>query len=155
MARQRDAKAFGDKRASAGGRRTGRSSSARPVTPAGGTQARGAKARGAQVIPDAVAKRMARRIAFATGIPSLLGMAVIVASYLLVSRGILSIAPVVTLLSSGGLFLLGVVGLSYGVISASWEEGPGSVLGLEQIPLNITRIRESVRAMRQGGGSAG
>jgi hypothetical protein len=98
---------------------------------------------------------MARRIAFATGIPSLLGMAVIVASYLLVSRGILSIAPVVTLLSSGGLFLLGVVGLSYGVISASWEEGPGSVLGLEQIPLNITRIRESVRAMRQGGGSAG
>jgi hypothetical protein len=93
---------------------------------------------------------MARRIAIATGIPSVLGMGVIIASYLLVSRGILTIQPVVTLLGSGALFLLGLVGLSYGVISASWEEASGTLLGLEQIPLNIGRIRESVRAMRQG-----
>jgi hypothetical protein len=110
---------------------------------------------GTQVIPDAVAKRMARRIALATGIPSLLGMGVIIASYTLVSRGILTIEPVVTLLGSGAFFLLGLVGLSYGVVSASWEEGPGSVLGLEQIPVNIGRIRQSVRSMRQGSGSGG
>jgi hypothetical protein len=98
---------------------------------------------------------MARRIAVATGIPSLLGMAVIVASYLLVSRGGISIPPVATLLGSGACFLLGLLGLSYGVISASWEEGPGTVLGFEQMPLNVGRIRESVRAMRQGSGSGG
>ena len=105
----------------------------------------------AQVIPDVVANRMARRIAVASGIPSVLGMGVFVASYLLVSRHILDIPPGVTLLASGGLFLLGVLGLSYGVLSSSWETEPGSLLGAEQIGLNIGRLRQSLRAMRSGG----
>jgi hypothetical protein len=104
------------------------------------------------VIPEAVANRMARRIAIATGIPSFLGMSVFVVSYLLVSRGIADIAPSLTLLLSGAFFLLGLVGLSYGVLSASWEDQPGSLLGLEQIGLNLGRLKESVRAMRQGAG---
>ncbi|MEB3165208.1 MAG: PAM68 family protein [Cyanobacteriota bacterium] len=103
-----------------------------------------------QVIPDAVAGRMARRIALATGVPSVLGMGVFVVSYLLVSRGILDIPPVVTLVSSGACFLLGLLGLSYGVLSASWEEKAGSLLGFEHIGLNIGRVRESLRAMRSG-----
>jgi hypothetical protein len=104
----------------------------------------------AQVIPEAVANRMARRIAVATGIPSLLGMGVFIGSYLLVSRQIADIPPSATLVASGACFLLGLLGLSYGVLSASWEERPGSVLGAEQLALNIARIRESVAAMRQG-----
>lgn len=103
-----------------------------------------------QVIPDAVANRMARRIAIATGIPTVLGMGVFIASYLLVSRQILDIPPSTTLAASGACFVLGLVGLSYGVLSASWESQPGSLLGSEQIGLNIGRIRESLRAMRQG-----
>jgi hypothetical protein len=109
------------------------------------------KGRGAsQVIPDAVASRMARRIALATGLPTLLGMGVFIASYLLVSRHILDIPPSATLLASGACFLLGLVGLSYGVLSASWEAEPGSLLGAEQIGVNMARIRSSIRAMRQG-----
>jgi len=104
-----------------------------------------------KVIPDVVANRMARRIAVASGVPSLLGMGVFVVSYLLVSRQVLDIPPGVTLLASGGLFLLGVLGLSYGVLSASWETEPGTLLGTEQIGLNIGRLRQSVRAMRSGG----
>jgi hypothetical protein len=104
-----------------------------------------------RVIPDAVANRMARRIAIGTGIPTLLGMGVFIASYLLVSRSILDIPPALTLLSSGACFLLGVLGLSYGVLSASWEEAPGTLLGLEQIGKNIERLRQSIRAMRSGG----
>ena len=102
------------------------------------------------MIPDAVANRMARRIAIATGIPTVLGMGVFIASYLLVSRQILDIPPSTTLAASGACFVLGLVGLSYGVLSASWESQPGSLLGSEQIGLNIGRIRESLRAMRQG-----
>lgn len=102
-----------------------------------------------QAIPDAVANRMARRIVIATGIPTMLGMGVFIASYLVVSRGIADIPPGLTLVSSGGCFLLGLVGLSYGVLSSSWEDGAGSLLGLEQIQLNLSRLRESVRAMRQ------
>ena len=105
----------------------------------------------AQTIPDAVANRMARRIAIASGIPSLLGMAVFVVSYLLISRHIVDVPTGVTLLASGGFFLLGVLGLSYGVLSASWEEQPGSLLGGEQLAVNLSRLRQSVRAMRSGG----
>ena len=107
---------------------------------------------GTKAIPEAVANRMARRIALGTGIPTLMGMSVFVASYLLVSRHILDIPPSATLLASGGCFLLGVVGLSYGVLSASWEDAPGSLLGQEQIGLNISRIRSSLQAMRQSSG---
>jgi hypothetical protein len=102
-----------------------------------------------QVIPEAVANRMARRVAFATGIPTLLGMGVFVGSYLLVSRQIVDIAPGLTLTASGACFLLGLLGLSYGVLSASWEPQPGSLLGTEQLKLNVGRIRQSVAAMRQ------
>ncbi|MGL6132707.1 MAG: photosystem II biosynthesis protein [Prochlorococcaceae cyanobacterium] len=103
----------------------------------------------AQVIPDAVANRMARRIGIATGIPTLMGMGVFVASYLLVSRGVLDIPPEATLVASGGFFLLGLLGLSYGVLSASWEPQPGSWFGAEQIGLNISRLKDSIRSMRQ------
>jgi hypothetical protein len=103
-----------------------------------------------QVIPDAVANRMVRRIAIATGTPTVLGMGVFVASYLLVSRGVLDIPPGLTLVGSGAFFLLGLLGLSYGVLSASWEAEPGSLLGTEQIGVNMARIRSSIRTMRQG-----
>jgi hypothetical protein len=102
------------------------------------------------VIPDAVANRMARRIAIATGIPTLMGMGVFIGSYLVVSRGIVDIPPGATLVASGACFLLGLVGLSYGVLSSSWEDAPGSLLGQEQIGVNIKRVRDSIRAMRQG-----
>ncbi|WP_398330561.1 PAM68 family protein [Vulcanococcus sp.] len=103
------------------------------------------KAKAQQTIPDYVANRMARRVAIATGIPSILGMSTFVASYLLVSKGVLDIPPGVTLVTSGGFFLLGLVGLSYGVLSASWEPGAGSLLGIEQIGLNISRLRSSIK----------
>jgi Protein of unknown function (DUF3464). len=48
------------------------------------------------------------------------------------------------------MFFLGLLGLSFGVLSASWEEKPGSLLGTEQIKLNISRLRSSVKSMRNG-----
>ena len=103
-----------------------------------------------QVIPDAVANRMARRIAIGTGIPTLMGMGVFVGSYLLVSREIADIPPGATLAASGACFFLGLLGLSFGVLSASWEDQPGSLLGTEQIGVNISRLRSSIRSMRTG-----
>ncbi|MBM5801013.1 MAG: DUF3464 family protein [Cyanobacteria bacterium K_DeepCast_35m_m2_023] len=140
-------------RGQGGGRSKAKASQAK-ATP-GGSRQGARKSASRQVIPDAVANRMARRIAIASGIPSLAGMAVFVVSYVLVSRHILDIPPGITLVASGGCFLLGVVGLSYGVLSASWEAEPGSLLGGEQIGLNIGRLRQSIRAMRSGGGPQG
>ncbi|GDX72074.1 hypothetical protein LBMAG39_05070 [Cyanobium sp.] len=116
------------------------STPSRPVRPASG--AAGGRQQG---IPPAVANRMARRVALATGIPTVLGMASFIVSYVVVSRGLLDIPPVATLITSGAFFLLGLVGLSYGVLSASWEEAPGSLLGFEQIGVNIGRLRSSFK----------
>ncbi len=91
-------------------------------------------------IPKAVADRMVRRVAFTTGLPTLSGMGVFVGSYFVVSRGIAEIPPGITLLSSAGCFLIGLIGLSYGLLSASWDESPGSFIGLENIRTNIGRI---------------
>jgi Photosynthesis affected mutant 68 len=101
-------------------------------------------------IPEVVSRRMARRVGLATGVPTLLGMVVFVASYFLVSRRLLDIPPVVTLGLSGGFFLLGLVGLSYGVLSASWEDAPGTLLGIEQISLNISRLKASLKSEGPG-----
>jgi len=104
----------------------------------------------AQTIPSYVANRMARRVAIATGTPTVLGMSTFIASYLLVSKGVMDIPPGITLVTSGGFFLLGLLGLSYGVLSASWEPGPGSLLGLEQISVNISRLRSSIKRQPEG-----
>jgi hypothetical protein len=79
-------------------------------------------------------------------------MGVFIGSYLLVSREILDVPPGATLAASGACFLLGVIGLSYGVLSASWEEQPGSLFGTEQLGVNLGRLRQSVRSMRSGSG---
>ncbi len=94
-------------------------------------------------IPRNVANRMARRIAFTTGIPTATGMGVFIASYVVVSRGIADIAPILTLFISASCFLIGLLGLSFGLFSASWEEEPGSFLGLENIRPNIDKVRSS------------
>ncbi|MFZ9147897.1 PAM68 family protein [Vulcanococcus sp.] len=123
-----------------------------PSLPSSSSKSSGAKAAAnrskpsnPQAIPPAVANRMARRVAIATGIPTVLGMASFIVSYLLVSRGVLDIPPAATLVTSGGFFLLGLLGLSYGVLSASWEDAPGSLLGFEQVGVNISRLRSSFK----------
>ena len=96
-------------------------------------------------IPKSVANRMARRIALTSGVPTLSGMGVFVGSYFLVTKGIADIPPGITLISSAGFFLLGLIGLSYGILSASWDESPGSLIGLENIKPNIGRVRSAFK----------
>ena len=107
-----------------------------------------AKPKTNQTIPPVVANRMARRIAICAGTPTAFGMASFVVSYWLVSRQIIDIPPALTLLISGGFFLLGLLGLSYGLFSSSWREAPGSWLGFEQIGVNIKRLRNGAVARR-------
>ena len=88
-------------------------------------------------IPKYVADRMARRIFFTAGIPTLMGMSVFVVSYIIVTRNIAEIPPSSTIAISALFFLLGLGGLSFGILSASWDKEPGSFFGIENIPMNI------------------
>jgi len=76
-------------------------------------------------------------------------MGVFIVSYILVSKGIADIPPGLTLFGSAACFLLGLLGLSYGILSASWEDSPGSILGLENIRPNISRMRSAFQQIKQ------
>lgn len=125
-----------------------------PFEPKGAKGERSEKAQTApatrqEAIPRPIANRMARRVAVFTGLPSLAGMGVFILSYVLVTQGIADIPPGVTLTGSGAFFLLGLAGLSFGVLSTSWEPQPGSLVGLENLKPNLQRMRESIRAQKQ------
>ncbi len=100
-------------------------------------------------IPKEIANRMARRVAITTGIPTLSGMSVFIISYVVVTKGIADIPPALTLITSASCFLLGLFGLSFGILSASWEEAAGTLLGLENIRPNISKVRDTFKALTQ------
>ena len=100
-------------------------------------------------IPKYVADRMARRIFFTAGIPTIMGMSVFVVSYIIVTRNIAEIPPSSTIAISALFFLLGLAGLSFGILSASWDKEPGSFLGIENIPMNIQRAIDAFKPASQ------
>ena len=100
-------------------------------------------------IPKYVADRMARRIFFTAGIPTIIGMSVFVVSYIIVTRNIAEIPPSSTIAVSALFFLLGLAGLSFGILSASWDKDPGSFFGIENIPMNIQRAKDAFKPATQ------
>ncbi|HEY9908793.1 MAG TPA: PAM68 family protein [Thermosynechococcaceae cyanobacterium] len=97
-------------------------------------------------IPEVVSRRMARRMAYFCGIPTGLGLLTFAACYVVVSQDWLKVPNVIVVLASMGFFGLGVLGLSYGVISASWdEERIGSLHGWEEFSTNFGRLTQAWR----------
>lgn len=97
--------------------------------------------RDSMAIPDVVSKRMVSRMALLCGIPSVLGISTFFVSYFLVTNQGLKLPNVAVVLVSMGFFGLGVLGLSYGVLSASWdEEIPGTKLGWQEFTTNLGRM---------------
>ena len=101
-------------------------------------------------IPEAVSRRMIRRMALFSGIPTSLAIGVFILSYLLISQAHLEIPTPAVLITSSTFFLFGVVGLSYGVISTSWDENrAGSWFGLDEFKVNFGRMRSAWRESRE------
>jgi hypothetical protein len=104
----------------------------------------------AMAIPDVVSKRMVRRMALMCGLPSVLGIATFFVSYYLVKHVGVKLPNAAVILVSMGFFGLGVLGLSYGVLSASWdEEIPGTKLGWQEFTTNLGRMRAAWRSAGQ------
>ncbi|QYX32841.1 PAM68 family protein [Sphaerospermopsis torques-reginae] len=101
-------------------------------------------------IPEVVSQRMIRRVAAFCGIPTALGITTLVVSYLLVSYAHIQLPPIAVLLVNMGLFGLGVLGITYGVFSASWDvERPGTLLGFGEFSTNWGRMVEGWRETRK------
>ncbi len=99
-------------------------------------------------IPEAVSQRMLRRMAILSGAPVFLGVGIFFLAYYLQSRQIVEFPPVAVLLVTMGCFGLGVLGLTYGVLSASWDTEPGSLVGLSEFKLNFGRVMEARKASK-------
>jgi hypothetical protein len=98
-------------------------------------------------IPKAVSDRMVGRVAFFSGIPTVLGMLTFIVSYFIVKQELFKLPNTAVVLVSMGFFGLGVLGLSYGALSASWDEdSPGSILGWQEFALNFGRLRSAWRS---------
>ncbi|OLP15827.1 hypothetical protein BST81_24195 [Leptolyngbya sp. 'hensonii'] len=101
-------------------------------------------------IPQAVSRRMVRRMAVFSGIPTTLGVAVFFISYWIVIQGWFKLPNAIVVFLSMGCFGLGVLGLSYGVLSASWdEETTGGWLGWPEFTTNLGRMTAAWRSARQ------
>ncbi len=95
-------------------------------------------------IPDVVNKRMVRRAALFCGIPTALGILTFIASYILVSQHIWELPNSAVVLVSMLFFGIGVLGLSYGAISASWDEDRvGSWWGWQEFTKNFSALQNA------------
>ncbi|AXY67530.1 PAM68 family protein [Thermosynechococcus sichuanensis E542] len=98
-------------------------------------------------IPEIVSQRMVARMAIFCGTPTLLGLMTFPLSYFIVHEGWFKLPNVAVVIASLGLFGLGALGLSYGILSASWDEHEqGSWLGWQEFRTNFGRVVESWQA---------
>ncbi len=119
-----------------------------PTSKAAG-QSRTKRAGQAGTIPEVVSQRMVKRMAVFSGVPTGLGMASFVSFYWIVSHDWLEIPTYVVFAVSLLFFGIGVLGLSYGIFSTSWEEAvPGSWWGWQEFKLNFGRTVTGWRAAR-------
>lgn len=103
----------------------------------------------ASPIPEVVNRRMISRAAKFCGVPTAGAILTFVVSYVAIANDLFKPPTVAVLLVSLGFFGLGVLGLSYGPLSASWdEERLGHWLGWDEFKLNFGRLRESWQAAK-------
>ncbi|SKB14361.1 conserved hypothetical protein [Planktothrix sp. PCC 11201] len=101
-------------------------------------------------IPEKVSQRMLSRMVVLAGIPLLLGLASFIGSYFIITQDLLVLPNTAVVILSMGCFGLSVLGLSYGVLSASWdEEASGSILGWQEFKLNLGRMQDGWKAAQQ------
>jgi hypothetical protein len=103
-----------------------------------------------RAIPEAVSRRMLRRMAIFSGIPTVLGMSSFFIFYWIISNEWVKIPTVAVGIVSLSFFGLGVLGLSYGIFSASWEEERvGGWFGWREFQSNLGRTISAFRSARK------
>jgi len=96
-------------------------------------------------LPEIVAQRMVKRSIWLFGVPLFTGIFGFVAFYVLSTQYEVTFLPSLVGTSTLGIFSLSLVGLTYGIMSASWDpEIEGSFLGFSEFRKNFVRAVEGV-----------
>ena len=123
---------------------------AKPVVKPSVSNKSNAKSSNSLGIPEEVNRRIIRRAAIFCGIPTGLGITTFIVSYILVIKHIVNLPTSAVVLLSMLFLGIGVVGLSYGAISASWDEGRiGSWWGGEEFKKNFGHLTEAWKSQQQ------
>jgi hypothetical protein len=103
-----------------------------------------------QNIPKVVSDRMLRRALIFSGLPMLVSLAILGVSYYIVLNRIFDLSGTVVLFASLAFLGLSVVGLSYGILSASWDEDRvGNWFGYADFQVNFDRMLSAYKASRE------
>lgn len=101
------------------------------------------------VIPEVVTNRILKRLLFTVGAPMLLGLGFFPLFYYLKVIQKVDLPEWVPLISSVSLFGAAGLGISYGVISTSWDpEREGSLLGWKEAKANWPAFMQTMMQKR-------
>lgn len=101
-------------------------------------------------IPESVSRRMIKRMAILSGIPTVLGITSFLGFYWVVTHDIYEVPTIAVVLITMALFGSGVLGLTYGILSSSWDEhDEGSVIGWQEFKVNFGRMTTAWKSARK------
>jgi hypothetical protein len=96
-------------------------------------------------VPEIVADRMLGRIIAFFGVPVFGGLAIFVGAFFYSKKYDMVAPPAVIAYATQVPFVVGLVGISYAILSTSWEpETKGSLLGVAEFKINLQRIKDGL-----------
>lgn len=104
----------------------------------------------AAVIPEKVAQRMGKRMLPFVGIPLFGVMGTFIVFWYLATYKNMEFQPALVAFSTIAVLGLGLLGITYSVMSASWDpEEEGSLLGTEEFSKNLGNISAGLKRSRE------
>lgn len=96
---------------------------------------------GLNVVPEVVGDRMMKRMLGFLAVPVALGILAFL-GFVLASRQFdTTIRPTTVAITTQAIFALGIVGITYGPLSASWDEDrEGTLLGIDEAKKNVETL---------------
>lgn len=104
----------------------------------------------AAAIPEKVAMRMGRRMLPFVGVPLFGGMAAFVAFWYFATYKNVQFQPALVAFTTIGLLAIGLLGITYSVMSASWDpDREGSAMGFDEFSNNIENLKSGLKRSRE------
>lgn len=95
-------------------------------------------------VPELVANRMLGRIVVLAGIPVFGGLAIFVGAFFYSKKYDLVVPPAIIAYATQLPFILGLLGITYGILSSSWDKEDGSLLGISEFKTNVQRVKDGL-----------
>lgn len=104
----------------------------------------------AAVIPEKVAQRMGKRMLPFVGVPLFGAMGSFVGFWYMATYRDMEFQPALVATSTIVLLVVGLVGITYSIMSASWDpDREGSFLGLDEFSKNVENIKTGLSRSRE------